>query len=79
MVNVLYRLKIYKDINLINKLNLFSNYLYHTERVDVAYNGTLNFRLNKLITTKYYRRFALRPRSDREASGKTNFRNRIFL
>lgn len=51
MVNVLYRLKIYKDINLINKLNLFSNYLYHTERVDVAYNGTLNFRLNKLITT----------------------------
>lgn len=51
MVNVLYRLKIYKDITLINKINFFSNYLFHTERVDVAYNGTLNFRLNKLITT----------------------------
>jgi hypothetical protein len=51
MVNVLYRLKIYKDINLVNKLNLFTNYLYHTERVDVGYSGSLDFRLNKLIST----------------------------
>lgn len=51
MVNVLYSLKIYKDITLINKINFFSNYLFHAERVDITYNGTLNFRLNKFITT----------------------------
>ena len=42
--------KIYKDINLVNQLNFFTNYLYHTERVDFSYNGQLNFRVNKLIS-----------------------------
>ena len=51
MVNVLYRFKIYKDINLTNTLNFFTNYLYHPERVDVAYNALLNFKFNKLIST----------------------------
>lgn len=51
MVNILYRLKIYKDINLVNQANFFSNYMYHFERVDIAYNAQLNFRLNKLIST----------------------------
>lgn len=51
MVNFLYRIKIYKDISLVNKLNFFTNYLSHTERVDIAYSGTLNLRLNKLIST----------------------------
>lgn len=51
MVNVLYRFKLYKDISLTNSLNFFSNYIFHTERVDVAYNGLLNFKLNKLIST----------------------------
>ena len=50
MVNILYRQKIYKDINLVNQLNFFTNYLYHTERVDFSYNGQLNFRVNKLIS-----------------------------
>ncbi|QOW11037.1 DUF3078 domain-containing protein [Kaistella flava (ex Peng et al. 2021)] len=51
LVNVVYRLKIYKDINLVNQLNLFSNYAFHPERVDIAYNGTLNFKFNKFINT----------------------------
>ena len=51
MVNVLYRLKIYKDISLTNTLNLFSNYAFHPERVDIRYNALLNFKLNKLIST----------------------------
>jgi len=50
MVNILYRQKIYKDINLVNQFNFFANYLYHTERVDFSYNGQLNFRVNKLIS-----------------------------
>ena len=50
MVNILYRQKIYKVINLVNQFNFFANYLYHTERVDFSYNGQLNFRVNKLIS-----------------------------
>lgn len=49
MVNILYRLKIYKDISLVNQLNFFSNYLYHTERVDINYSGVLNLKFNKFI------------------------------
>lgn len=51
LINIVYRLKIYKDINLVNQLNLFSNYAFHAERVDIAYNGTLNFKFNKFINT----------------------------
>lgn len=51
LLNVLYRLKIYKDINLVNQVNFFSNYIDHPERVDIAYNGTLNFRFNRYIST----------------------------
>lgn len=51
LVNVLYRIKILKDINLVNQINFFSNYITHPERVDIAYNGTLNIRFNKFITT----------------------------
>jgi hypothetical protein len=51
LVNVLYRLKIYKDINLVNQFNFFSNYGFHLERIDFAYNGTLNIKFNKLINT----------------------------
>lgn len=51
LVNVLYRIKILKDINLVNQVNFFSNYITHPERVDIAYNGTLNIRFNKFITT----------------------------
>ena len=48
-VNVVYRLKIYKDITLTNQVNLFSNYLRHFERVDVGYSGALNLKFNKYI------------------------------
>ncbi len=51
LVNVLYRLKIFKDVNFVSQLNLFSNYASHPERVDIAYNGTLNLKFNKFITT----------------------------
>ena len=51
LVNILYRLKIYKDINLVNQVNFFSNYIFKADRVDVSYNGTLNFKFNKFITT----------------------------
>lgn len=50
-LNFIYRLNIYKDIYLDNQLNLFSNYLEHTERVNVLYNASLNFKFNKYITT----------------------------
>ena len=51
LVNILYRVKILKDINLVNQVNFFSNYIFHPERVDISYNGTLNFKFNKFITT----------------------------
>ncbi len=51
MLNLLYRLKIYKDIHLVNQLNFFSNYIYHPERVDISYNGVLNIRFNEFIST----------------------------
>ena len=51
MMNILYRIKIYKDITLDNQLNFFSNYIEHPERVDIAYNGVLNIKFNKFIST----------------------------
>lgn len=51
LVNILYRINLYKDINLVNQVNFFSNYINHIERVDIAYNGTLNIKFNKFITT----------------------------
>lgn len=51
LVNILYRVKIFKDINLVNQVNFFSNYIFNAERVDVAYNGTLNIKFNKFIST----------------------------
>lgn len=51
LLNVLYRINIYKDINLVNRFNFFSSYADHPERVDISYNGTLNIRFNKFIST----------------------------
>lgn len=51
LLNVLYRINIYKDINFVNQVNFFSSYTSHPERVDVAYNGTFNIKFNKFITT----------------------------
>lgn len=51
MFNILYRLTIFKDITYTNQLNLFANYIEHTERLDIAYNGVLNLKFNKFIST----------------------------
>lgn len=51
LLNVLYRINIYKDINLVNRINFFSSYADHPERVDISYNGTLNIKFNRFITT----------------------------
>ena len=51
LLNVLYRINIYKDINLVNRINFFSSYADHPERVDISYNGTLNIKFNKFIST----------------------------
>ena len=51
MFNVLYKLTVFKDITYTNQLNIFANYLNHTERLDITYNGTLNMQFNKLIST----------------------------
>lgn len=51
LLNILYRLNIYKDINFVNQINFFSSYAFHPERVDIAYNGTLNIKFNRFITT----------------------------
>lgn len=51
MLNIIYRLKIYEGINFDNQLGLFSNYLNHSERVDVSYSGNLNIKFNKFIST----------------------------
>lgn len=50
-LNFIYRLNIYKGIYMDNQLNLFSNYLEHTERVNISYNAALNIKFNKFITT----------------------------
>lgn len=48
-LNILYRFKIYKDILFTHQLNLFANYLTHTERVDIAYTGVINMKFNKYL------------------------------
>lgn len=51
MVNILYKIKLFKDATYINQVNFFSNYLQHSERVDIFYSGNLNLKFNKYITT----------------------------
>lgn len=51
MLNVQYRLNLFKDATFTNNLNFFTNYLFHPERVDIIYSGVLNLKFNKFITT----------------------------
>jgi len=51
MVNILYKIKLFKDATYVNQVNFFSNYLEHSERVDINYSGALNLKFNKYITT----------------------------
>ena len=50
LLNILYRLKIYENINFTNQVNFFSSYINHPERIDVTYNGALDIRFNKYIS-----------------------------
>ena len=52
-MNVIYRVKLYKDINWVSQLNLFSNYSQHPERVDIAYSGILTMKFNRFISTNF--------------------------
>lgn len=51
MLNILYRINIIKDVQFINQLGFFTNYLQHIERVDLHYNGSIHMKLNKFIST----------------------------
>ena len=51
MLNILYKIKLFKDATYVNSVNFFSNYLQHSERVDINYTGSLNLKFNKYITT----------------------------
>ncbi|WP_092736598.1 DUF3078 domain-containing protein [Riemerella columbipharyngis] len=51
MMNISYKLNIYKNISYTNQLGLFSNYISHPERVDINYEGMLNLKFNKFINT----------------------------
>ncbi|MFC0342716.1 DUF3078 domain-containing protein [Epilithonimonas hispanica] len=51
MVNILYKIKLFKDATFVNQVNFFTNYLEHSERVDINYSGSLNLKFNKYITT----------------------------
>lgn len=50
LLNILYRLQIYKDISFTNQANFFSNYGFRPELIDIAYNGTLNLKVNEFIS-----------------------------
>lgn len=51
MMNIVYRLKIYKDISWVHQLNLFSNYTQKPQNIDIAYSGLLTMKFNKFIST----------------------------
>ncbi|WP_018674815.1 DUF3078 domain-containing protein [Riemerella columbina] len=51
MGSLLYRFNIIKNVQFINQLSLFSSYLNRFKWIDFNYNGALNFKLNKFIST----------------------------
>lgn len=51
MASIIHKWNIVKNANYTHQLQLFTNYLQHAERVDIAYSGQLNFKFNKWITT----------------------------
>ncbi|MFW5804773.1 MAG: DUF3078 domain-containing protein [bacterium] len=50
-LNAYYLLNIYKNITWENKINFFTNYLSHPERVDVDWQSKLFFKINKYFST----------------------------
>lgn len=51
LLNISYQLDITEGLSYTSRLNLFSNYSNHPERVDLTYDGSLNIRFNKYIKT----------------------------
>lgn len=51
LLNAVYRIKIYKDIDWTHHLTVFSNYSHHPERLDIAYNSLLTMKFNRFIST----------------------------
>ncbi len=50
-VKSVFKHKLNKDISLENKINLFTNYLYKPQNVDVDWELTVNMKITDLITT----------------------------
>lgn len=51
LMNMVYRVKLYKDISLVNQLNLFSNYSQNPEQIDILYSGILTMKFNRFVST----------------------------
>jgi hypothetical protein len=53
-VNVRYREQILENVTLQSKLDLFSNYLYNPQKVDMAWENLLNLKVNKFISASLF-------------------------
>ena len=53
-VNLRYRNEIMKNVVLLSKLDLFSNYLNNPQNVDVNWENLINFKVNKLIAASLF-------------------------
>ena len=49
--SAVYKVQLMDNITLLNSASVFSNYLDHPERLDLGYNGALNMKINKYIST----------------------------
>ena len=47
----IYKVKLMENINLTNTGSVFSNYLYHPDRLVLAYGAVLNMKINKYISS----------------------------
>jgi len=46
-----HEMEIYEDINMVNRLNLFTNYTNNPQNIDIDWEMKLDFKLNDFITT----------------------------
>jgi hypothetical protein len=52
LITAKYKTKIMDNITWENYLTLFSNYITHTERIDIAYGTLVNMKVNSRISTR---------------------------
>ena len=50
-IKIQYKIKITDDINVENKLNLFSNYINNPQNIDINYEANINMKVNDFIIT----------------------------